>query len=194
MGNRTAFSIHQQKARKRQSAVRKQKTGGKGLGLLCFCFLLFTLYSSLFTVLSFAGDKKDEKAPTIITSRTLNADNKAKTALFEGNVVAKKGEMTIFADKMLVFYAEEKGGSNIKKIDAEGNVKLIKGDRVVTSGFATYFAEPEEHIVFTGEPRATEGDNVVTGTKMTSFIKDDRSVVENSKVFLVEKKRGGGPR
>jgi len=179
MESRTAFSIQ-------HSAFRI-----KQIFLVLFiagCWLLSTANCS------FAGDKKDEKAPTIITSRTLNADNKAKTALFEGNVVAKKGEMTMFADRMLVFYAEEKGGSNIKKIDAEGNVKLIKGDRVVTSGFATYFAEPEEHIVFTGEPRATEGENVVTGTKMTSFIKDDRSVVENSKVFLVEKKRGGGPR
>lgn len=179
MGNRTGARIQNPESRIKQLC----------LILFCAgCWLLATDCSS------FAGDKKDEKTPTIITSRTLKADNKAKTALFEGNVVAKKGEMTMFADKMLVFYAEEKGGSNIKKIDAEGNVKLIKGDRVVTSKSATYFADPQEHIIFTGEPRATEGENVVTGTKMTSFIKDDRSVVENSKVFLVEKKTGGGPR
>ncbi|BCB96961.1 hypothetical protein JZK55_18830 [Dissulfurispira thermophila] len=96
--------------------------------------------------------------------------------------------MTLFADKMLVYYSEEKGSSNIKRIDAEGNVKLIKGDRVVTSKFATYFAEPEERIIFTGEPKATEGENVVIGTKMIYFMKDDRSIVENSKVLLIERK------
>ena len=139
---------------------------GSGVRIKQFFFVLFLAGYWLLATYnwSFAEDKKDEKVPTIITARTLNADNKAKTALFEGNVVAKKGEMTMFADKMLVYYAEEKSGSNIKKIDAEGNVKLIKGDRIVTSRVATYFAEPEEHIVFTGEPRATEGENVVTGT------------------------------
>ncbi len=143
----------------------------------------------------FAQEKKaasSSKEPTVITSEILTADNKAKTALFERSVVAKKGEMTLFADKMLVYYSEEKGSSNIKKIDAEGNVKLIKGERVVTSKFAVYFAEPEEKIIFTGEPRATEGENVVTGTKMTYFMKDDRSLVENSKVLMINKGQGAG--
>lgn len=136
----------------------------------------------------FAQEKKASKEATVITSKILTADNKAHTALFEVNVVAKKGEMTLYSDKMLVYYSEEEGSSNIKRIDAEGNVKLIKGERVVTSKFATYFAEPEEHVIFTGEPRASEGENVVTGTKMTYFMKDDRSIVENSKVFIVERK------
>ncbi|GER93913.1 lipopolysaccharide transport periplasmic protein LptA [hot springs metagenome] len=154
-----------------------------------FCVLL-TVFCLLCSVsYLFAQEKKTtSKEPTVITSETLTADNKAKTALFEKSVVARKGEMTLFADKMLVYYSEEKGSSNIKRIDAEGNVKLIKGDRVVTSKFATYFAEPEERIIFTGEPKATEGENVVIGTKMIYFMKDDRSIVENSKVLLIERK------
>lgn len=130
---------------------------------------------------------KGKKEPTVITSQTLTADNKARTALFEGSVVARKGEMTLFADKMLVFYSEEEAGSSIRKIEAEGNVKVIKGDRVITARNATYLTEPEERIIFTGDARASEGENIVTGTKMTYFMKDDRSVVENSKVFIVEK-------
>jgi len=186
MENRTAFT-------KRRRAYAPT-VGVSGIKQFFFVLFLAGFWLLATDYCSFAEDKKDGKVPTIITSRTLSADNKARTALFEGNVIVKKGEMTMFADKMLVYYAEEKSGSNIKKIDAEGNVKLIKGDRVVTARFAVYFAEPQEHIVFTGEPRATEGENVVTGTKMTNFIKDDRSIVENSKVFLVEKKSGSGPR
>lgn len=160
------------------------------IGMFIFLCLLPIAYCPSPNV-AFAQEKKTtSKEPTIITSEILTADNKAKTALFERSVVARKGEMTLFADKMLVYYSEEKGSSNIKRIDAEGNVKLIKGERVVTSKFATYFAEPEEKIIFTGEPRATEGENVVTGTKMIYFMKDDRSIVENSKVLLIER-RGG---
>jgi len=136
-----------------------------------------------------AEENKSVREPTIVTSQKMTTDNKAKTALFEGNVVAKKGDRTMYADKMLVHYSEEKGGSNIKEIDAEGNVKLVKEDRVVTSKVAVYYAEPEEYIVFTGEPRASEGENVVTGTKITYFMKDDHSIVENSKVFIVSKDR-----
>ena len=136
-----------------------------------------------------AEQNKNVKEPTVVTSQKMTTDQKAKTALFEGNVVTKKGDRTMYADKMLVHYSEEKGGSNIKEIDAEGNVKLIRGDRVVTSKFAVYYAEPEEYIVFTGEPRASEGQNVVTGSKITYFMKDDHSIVENSKVFIVNKDR-----
>lgn len=155
--------------------------------LCALCFIL-----CFFTASSFAAEKQKAKVPTVITSETLTTDSKAHTALFEKNVVAKKGDMTLYADKMLVYYSDEKGSSNIKRIDAEGNVKLVKGDRVVTSKFAVYFADPEEHVIFTGDPRATQGENVVTGTKMTYFMKDDRSIVENSKVLLVERKGGSG--
>ncbi|TAN43538.1 MAG: hypothetical protein EPN22_09910 [Nitrospirae bacterium] len=142
-------------------------------------------------VLSQAGaeDKKTIKEATVITAQTLTTDSKAKTALFEGSVVAKKGDMTLFADKMLVYYTEEKSSSNIKKIDADGNVKVVKGEKVITSASATYLTEPQEKIIFTGTPRASEGENVVTGSRMTYFLKDDHSLVENSKVILVNKKQ-----
>lgn len=141
---------------------------------------------------AYAEEKKkltgsSPKEPVVITSKTLSADNKARVAVFEGSVVAKKGEMTMFSDKMTVYYSDEKSGSSITKIDSEGNVKVVKADRVITSKAATYLVEPQERIIFTGEPRASEGANVVTGTKMTYFMQDDRSIVENSKVFIVNK-------
>ncbi len=93
--------------------------------------------------------------------------------------------MTIYCDKMLVYY--EKGTGNVKRIDASGKVKLIKEDRVITSQEATYYADGEK-VIFTGEPRAVEGENVVTGSKMTYFMNEDRFFVEDSKVFLTQKK------
>ena len=135
-----------------------------------------------------AEEKKEMAEPIVITSKTLINDSKAKTATFEGNVVAKRGEVTLYAGKMIVYYEDEQKGGNIKMIEAIGNVKLIKADRVITSHKATYYHEPEERVVFTGEPRATEGKNLVTGEKITYFMKDDRSLVEKSKVYLKEKK------
>lgn len=120
----------------------------------------------------------ERKGPVVITADTLSAES-AK-ALFEGNVVAMTDDLKLCADRMRVFYSE---GSKVSRIEAEGNVRLIKGDRVVTSEKALFLAA-EEKIILTGEPRAVEGENVVTGTKITYLIKENRSVIENSKVLL----------
>lgn len=156
----------------------------KGIFKIALIFTLIFFNSFIFIRQPFAKERKSQGEPIVITSQSLIADNRAKTALFEGTVIAKKGEITLFADKMLVYYSEEKGDSSIKKIEAEGNIKLVRDKRVITSRFASYFAEPDEKIVFTGEPVASDGENVIKGTKMIYFVKDDRSVVENSKVFL----------
>jgi len=194
MGNRT-----KERSLNREVSSKETEEASRQSGLLFKTFLilcLFCFFSSVTILLqsvSYAAEKVDKNAPpvpTVITSESLTADNKAKTALFTGSVVAKKGDMTLYADRMLVYYIESGGGSNIDKIDAAGNVKLIRGDRVVTSGKLMYYAGTEERAIFTESPRAAEGNNVVTGTKMTYYMKDDRSLVENSKVFIVEKEQG----
>ena len=131
------------------------------------------------------NQKANIKGPITITSETLTADNKAHTALFEKNVLAKTTNLTIQADKMLVFYKED--GGDVTKIESTGNVKVLKEDRIITSRAATYYAD-EEKVIFTGEPRAMDGDNVVSGTKIIYFMTNDRFFVENSKVILKSKK------
>jgi len=125
------------------------------------------------------------KGPITITSEMLTADNNAHTALFERSVVARTTDMTLFADRMLVSYDKDSG--DIKTIDAEGNIKLLKGTRVIISQKANYYADGDK-VIFTGEPRATDGENVVTGTKITYLLNEDRYLVEDSKVFLRKQK------
>lgn len=127
-----------------------------------------------------------EKKPIVITSKTLMADNKTNIAVFEGSVVAKTEDIIIYSDKMTVFYNNSQG--KVTKIYASGNVRVHKKERAIFSEEATYLDE-EEKIIFTGEPKAVEGENVITGVQITYFLKDDRSVVEGSKVILKNKKQ-----
>lgn len=131
-----------------------------------------------------AETMKPTAEPIVITANKLTADNKEKTALFEGSVHVKRGDVHMHADKMKVYYTDEQKGSSVTKIEASGSVKLIRNRSILTADNALYLLEPEEMVIFTGQPRASDGGNVVTGTKMTYFIKDDRSVVEGSKVFI----------
>jgi lipopolysaccharide export system protein LptA len=139
--------------------------------------------------IAFAGPEQVKgPEPIVITAGSLTANNKAHTALFKGSVVVTKGEVTMNADHMLVYYKEGgSGNSSVDRIEATGNVKVVKGARVITSGKAVYHAGANERIVFTDSPRAMEGQNMVTGTVMTYYVQDDRSFVENSKVFMVNK-------
>jgi lipopolysaccharide export system protein LptA len=149
--------------------------------LICSFGIVFLLSTSAYS----DEEVKKVKGPITITSERLTADNLARTALFEISVVARTTDTTIYCDKMLVYY--EKGTGNVKRIDSSGKVKFIKENRVITSQDATYYADGEK-IIFTGEPRAVEGENVVTGTKMTYYMNEDRFFVEDSKVFLTRKK------
>jgi lipopolysaccharide export system protein LptA len=64
----------------------------------------------------------------------------------------------------------------------------MKEKRVITAREATYFSG-EEKVVFTGEPRAAEGENVITGKTMTYLMKEDRFIVEGSKVFITSREK-----
>ncbi len=147
----------------------------------------FFLIIFILTAYVFSEEQKiTAKGPIIITSEKLTADSKANTALFEKSVVARTTDMTIYANTMLVFYNKDTG--NVTRIDAEGNVRMVKGNRYITSAKSTYFADGEK-VIFTGEPRAVEGENVISGKEMTYHINDDLFIVEDSKVFLTGSKK-----
>jgi lipopolysaccharide export system protein LptA len=122
-----------------------------------------------------------EKKAITITSETLTADNRNKTAKFEGSVVAKTDEVMIYSDRMIVFYTEAE--NSVKEIHAIGNVKVHSKERAIFSKEASYI-NSEEKIIFTGTPKAVEGGNVISGTRIIYFLKEDRAVIEGSRVIL----------
>ena len=128
--------------------------------------------------------KGDPAVPLIITSEHLNADNKNRIATFTGSVKAVKGDSTLYADKMVVYYTEDQ--KKVDRIEATGNIRLYKETKTITAEKAVYYGASDS-VVFTGSPQANDGKNQIAGTKMTYYIQDDRTVVENSHVVLNEK-------
>lgn len=119
--------------------------------------------------------------PVNIHADTLEYDNKQNQVAFKGHVVARQGDMVIFADAMKVQY-ESKG--KLKDIQAQGGVKIIQADRIATGDNITFYNE-QQKIVLSGNPRVWQGDNVITGEKITVYIKEERSVVEGSQAGRV---------
>ncbi|GBE04114.1 MAG TPA: hypothetical protein ENH45_04360 [Nitrospirae bacterium] len=125
-----------------------------------------------------------EKKTITITSETLTTDNKSNTAIFEGSVIAKTTDITLYSDRMIVSYSDAE--NSIKEIHAIGHVKVLSKERVIFSEEASYFNK-EEKIIFTGNPKAIEGNNVITGTQIIYFLQDDRTLIEGSRVILQNK-------
>ena len=141
----------------------------------------------------FSVAEKDET--TTITSRTMTTEGKSQRTTFEGNVVLTKGELVIRSDHMVVTFdkkdqhdqdqeTEEETTNQIKRIEAIGNVIIERSDGKATCGRAVYYKD-EEKMVLTESPVAWQKGTKVTGTRMTMFIEEDRSIVEGgSRVIL----------
>jgi lipopolysaccharide export system protein LptA len=116
------------------------------------------------------------REPLKIKSDTLHADNDKKTATFQGKVVAHQGDLTLYADRLVITYNE--AGKDLAKVEAFGNVRVLQGSRQATSSHAIY--DPKEaaiHLDGSPAPRVVQGEDVVTGKVITYYVNEQRSVV-----------------
>ena len=147
------------------------------------------------------GEKKASTsgaAPIVVTARTLVADNKKKTVTYKKDVVVKKGDITMYADEVIIRLTQDnktaeggdpadplKGSGKVDRIEAKGGVKVVQQDRTATSDEATYYSNTEK-IVMTGRPRVWQGDNVLDGEKITYNIREDTFEVDSAHTVLYQ--------
>ena len=130
------------------------------------------------------GEKKsNSNLPITIKSNELSADNKGKIAVFTGKVVAKQGDVTIFCDKMKVYYGTVKG--EVDKIEADGNVRIVQENRTGLAAHAIYDSKEGKITLTGGSPKVMQGTDTVSGEVITYFIDDDRSSVTGGRVEAV---------
>ena len=131
-----------------------------------------------------AGAASDE--PIKIVSNRLEADDKAMTVTFTGQVKAVQGETTLWCDKMVVHYTKEgsanaedvgTGNRQIRKIEVFGHVKVTKQDKTGT-GQQGLYELVENRVVLWGKARLTQGKNTIDGDKVILYLSDDRAIVE----------------
>jgi lipopolysaccharide export system protein LptA len=135
-----------------------------------------------------------------IDSDSMVAQGKSRKAIFEKSVVLKREDMVIRADRMTVFFKKDKPGKTKKSsddsfgqqvdvIDAQGHVIIEKKDGNATSGRAVYYKD-QDKVVLTESPVAWQNGTRVTGTRMTIFLKEERSIVEGGSRVIIEESEG----
>lgn len=149
-----------------------------------------------------AKDNTQSKAaqkeePIHIVSDRLEVNQGKREIIFLGHVMAKKGDLTVLGDRMIVIYRSTKkaagnnpeknvsstdlsGTKQIEKILAQGNVKISKGDIVAVGDKATYYQDIEK-LVLEGNPRISRGGDFISGQKVIILLKENKSIVEGGR-------------
>lgn len=115
---------------------------------------------------------------TVITSDRLTFDYGKKYGIFEDNVRVSDGEVTIAADRMEVFFADN---DDVKTIVAAGSVRMTQLDRVATCSTAVCDVA-EGTIVLTGKAEIRRAAEVMRGDRIR--ITRDPGYVECEPAYL----------
>jgi lipopolysaccharide export system protein LptA len=124
--------------------------------------------------------------PVNITSDKLTYTGDARVAHFEGNVISRRADSTLSADRADVFLAAPEQGTassatKLEKIVADGKVVLQEPDRKATGGHMVYTAADAKYVLTGSQNQlpsifdAEHGN--VTGDSLTFFSHDDRVLV-----------------
>jgi outer membrane protein assembly factor BamD len=117
----------------------------------------------------------DKSLPIDITSDKVEARWKENLVIFKGNVIARQKDMVIYADSVDVVTSED--GKGIERVIAEGNVKIQQGLRVADCQKAV-FHNLDQKLFLTGDPRVSEGGNIVLGDEIIFDIDKNRVEVK----------------
>ncbi|MCK5825637.1 MAG: lipopolysaccharide transport periplasmic protein LptA [Desulfuromusa sp.] len=134
----------------------------------------------------------DRNQPIEITAQKLEVLQLERQSIFTGEVVAIQGEMTLSADKLIVYLQEAE--DQIDQLEAIGRVRFVQLDRVATADQAI-FQQEKEVLILTGNAVVTQGENTISGDEITLFIQENRTLIKGSEnnrvkaVIVPEKKK-----
>jgi len=171
--------------------------------ILLFFAIAFMLLACLLTTPSGYADEKPHDTDTQnlakvrkihITADKLFFDNNTDYAEFIGNVKATQEDTVITADKLKIFFKKNPpdkenpvvGKETINKIVASGNVKIKFDNRVAVAQQAVYNTETGVLVLSGDNSKIVNGNNSISGEKITLYKTTGRINVESSDEKRVE--------
>jgi lipopolysaccharide export system protein LptA len=135
----------------------------------------------------------EARGPISISADRLETDDATGVVQFSGAVVARQGSLTLTCDRMRIFYISTpgegesgssplaSGGREIDRVESFGQVKMVDGDHLAVGDHALFLAKnPPRRLVLTGDARVWQGQDSLTGHRITYFLDEKRSVVESA--------------
>lgn len=146
-------------------------------------FIMNLVFLLIFLMASQAKSQTD--LPLYIQADAMEVYQEENLIIFKGNVTVKRGEMLIYANLMRINYKQGQIGRDIERIEAEGNVRVVQGEREVIGEEAIFYKDTES-LVLLGNPQIRDGKTIIKGKKITAYLKEDRTIVEGNEKERVE--------
>ena len=127
------------------------------------------------------------KSPVTITSQKVDFSNQKQEAIYSGEVKVVKGEMTLTADTIKVFFLGADQG--VKLIEAYGRVRIWWKDRYAEAEKGIY-DDQAQTLILTGSPKTWQNENIVKGERISYDLAEDRVVVEGSVETVIQMESG----
>jgi len=159
--------------------------------LLIFSFCLVLTLSS--APLAWGQKNINTSEPIRIEADRMESSQGKNVIVFSGNVHANQHDLIINADTMTVRYQTGNTGQptnstdvpaeglsqQIDTITAKGNVKIVRGEWIA-NGDSMDFKADERIVILSGNAKAWQDQNMVSGEKIILYLDEGKSVVERS--------------
>ncbi|MDF1613827.1 lipopolysaccharide transport periplasmic protein LptA [Desulfurivibrio dismutans] len=120
-----------------------------------------------------------------IESDRMETGAEPNSVVFSGQVVARQGELTVYAETMTIFHLSQEEQEQLppgdrrqlKKLHATGQVR-VEAEEWIGTGDTMEYTETERRVLLAGNARAWQEGNLVTGQSITIYLDEGRSIVE----------------
>ena len=155
-------------------------------------FSLCLTFTLCITPFAWGQEEMSTSAPIQIEADRMETSQEESVVVFSGHVRAKQSDLIINADAMTVRYTgseiqpnsstdipAERMSRKIDKITAKGNVEIVQGDWVATGDTMDFNAD-KRIVILSGNAKAWQDQNMVSGENIVLYLDEGRSVVERS--------------
>lgn len=127
-----------------------------------------------------------KKQPVDIESNSMEILEKENKAIFTGKVVAKRGNVTLNSDKLVVDFVKEKDDKGANKttvtfLHATGSVLIITKTQRITGQWARMDVKADKAVVG-GNVMVKQGSTIIKGKKLKVNLKTDHSEMTGGRV------------
>lgn len=128
------------------------------------------------------ADMPSPEDPIQINADRMNSRSEAGTTEFIGNVHAVQGDLEVDCERLVVHHTSSARGKQgrIQKVVAMGNTRIRLENRDAYAEKATYIPNRNLLILSGGEARIREGENYISGSRVTYNRESGRIRVEAS--------------
>lgn len=130
-----------------------------------------------------AQSAHNTNAPVNVSADHGELQDKAKRAIFSGNVIVRQAEMMLNAARITVAYTGQvvDGSPQVSRLDASGGVTVTRPDQSARSNFAVYDLN-RRVVTMLGAVTLTQSGNTVNGARLTINLDTGRAVIDGSAV------------